>query len=45
VRNLSKQFKLREQLITASFEELFQECIIFKIDKLDETIIFHVKND
>jgi hypothetical protein len=38
--NLSKQFKLREQLIAASFEELSQGCIIFKIDKLDETIIF-----
>jgi hypothetical protein len=40
VRNLSKQFKLREQLITVSFEEISQDCIIFKIDKHDEATIF-----
>jgi hypothetical protein len=39
-KKFSKQFKLREHLIMASFEELSQDCIIFKIDKLDETIIF-----
>jgi hypothetical protein len=45
VRNFSKQFKSREQLIMASFEKLSQDCIIFKIEKLEETIIFRVKND